>query len=66
MAGSHVGIAQGIGTEDPLGSGLWYLDSADYATSGTGLGQTDGRLVLTTYIRNRTLESTNQPKMCMN
>jgi len=61
MAGSHVGIAQGIGTEDPLGSGLWYLDSADYATSGTGLGQTDGRVWYWTDVYpNRMLESTNQ------
>jgi hypothetical protein len=63
MAGSLVGIAQGIGTEDPLGSGLWYLDSADYATSGTGLGLTNGRVWYWTDVYpNRTLETTSQPE----
>jgi hypothetical protein len=34
LAGAHVGIAQGDSTafQDPLGSGLWYYNTADFAT----------------------------------
>jgi hypothetical protein len=34
LAGAHVGIAQGDTTafQDPLGSGLWYYNTADFAT----------------------------------
>ncbi len=35
MAGAHVGIGQGdpLATQDPLGSGLWYYNTADFAAS---------------------------------
>ncbi len=33
LAGAHVGIAQGDGTQDPLGSGLWYYNTSAYTPS---------------------------------
>jgi hypothetical protein len=58
LAGADTGIAQGAAnaTQDPLGSGLWYYNTADFTTSPT---------VKTWYWNsvypNRQLESTNLP-----
>ena len=58
LAGAHVGIAQGIGTADPLGSGLSYLNTKDF----TNLGANDKWAYYWNAVYpNRTLESTNQP-----
>ncbi|PLX94361.1 MAG: hypothetical protein C0620_06155 [Desulfuromonas sp.] len=53
------GIAQGIGTEDPLGSGLWYLDTADYFSIENNSATTVW--YWNSVYPNRTMDATNQP-----
>ena len=58
FAGAHVGIAQGIGTADPLGSGLSYLNTNDF----TNVGANDMWVYYWNSVYpSRTLESTNLP-----
>lgn len=58
FAGVHVGIAQEIGTVDPLNPDLWYLNTADF----TGTDPNDKfAYYWNSVYSSRTLESTNQP-----
>lgn len=63
MAGSHVGIAQGDGIQDPLGSGLWYYNTVDMNTLGdtNTSPAVDKTWYWTDVYPNRQLESTNLP-----
>lgn len=56
LPGAHVGIAQGDGIQDPLGSGLWYYNTADFTPSPT-----TPTWYWTDVYPNRQLESTNLP-----
>ncbi len=59
MPGAHVGIAQGMdgAIQDPLGSGLWYLNTADFTPSPA-----TPAFYWNIVYPNRTMESTNQPE----
>ncbi len=60
FTGAHVGIAQGDGLQDPLGSGLWYYSTADFtAPAAPGSVPT---WYWTAVYPNRQLESTSQPE----
>jgi len=63
MAGAHVGIAQGDGTMDPLGSGLWYYNTAAMNTLGDTITSpnVDKTWYWTDVYPNRQLDSTNLP-----
>lgn len=56
LAGAHVGIAQGDGIQDPLGSGLWYYNTADFTPAVTV-----PTWYWTAVYPNRQLQSTNLP-----
>lgn len=56
LPGAHVGIAQGDGIQDPLGSGLWYYNTADFTPNPT-----TPTWYWTDVYPNRQLESTNLP-----
>ncbi|BCA78417.1 cytochrome c [Desulfuromonas sp. AOP6] len=67
FAGAHVGIAQGDGIEDPLGSGLWYYNTADFTGVTTFTPTPTGFTAPATWYwnavyPNRQLESTSLPE----
>jgi len=59
VAHNATGIAQGIGTPDPLGSGLWYLDTAPFENDGSG--NDNWVYYWNSVYPSRTLDATNQP-----
>ena len=65
LPGAHVGIAQGdpLAIQDPLGSGLWYYNTAAMNTPGDQLpaANPDNTWYWTDVYPNRQLESTNLP-----
>jgi len=56
LPGAEVGIAQGAGTQDPLGSGLWYYNTADFTANPA-----TPTWYWSEVYPNRQLESTNLP-----
>ena len=59
FAGVHVGIAQEIGTVDPLNSDLWVLNTKDFVNSGAN---DKFAYYWNSVYSSRTLESSNQPE----